>query len=488
MSFARTDARFLLPEVVGSATVLGELDGWAPALASAGIELGAPGSSADLVVAPAARWRDAVASGARGIVLEGADRRAHLRRAGLSSRAYLPVPSPADPTVMLPLGAPHVTTYALTRLAAPRSARKAARNRLLGHLLGSGARLPGLRLVTVGAGSDPVPRLVEAAVRELELDAPVDWLLVPGRGDLLVRGTLQLFEAHAGEPRWVLKFARVRDYPDAFDRDEEGLALAAGGGPHLTRHSPRLVARFAVDGFQASIETAALGQSLAAFLHGRASRSRKLAMLDSIAEWVVGVGTATAAPAAALVPELERLARDVVPSWGLAADGIDPEAELAGVPATLQHNDLGSWNIVVDGDTFTALDWESARLHGAPLWDLLYLLMDALAHLDGMPTTLADRERHFAQLFRGELDSSRFMFRWLGEAVARLELRPDVVPLLASLCWMHHGLSPAARQAAMDLHDDLAVPSFWLQLVDRLARRWLTDPGLGRLWPAWHAR
>lgn len=486
MSLARTDARFLLPELAGSAAVLGELDGWAPALASAGIEFGA--GSADLVVAPAALWREAASSGARGIVLEGADRRAHLRRAGVSSRAYLPVPSVADPAVMLPLGSLHVTTYALTRLAAPRSTRKAVRNRLLGHALGSGTRLPGLDVVTVGAGSDPVPRLVEEAGRELGLEAAVDWLLVPGRGDLLVRGTLQLFEEHASEPRWVLKFARVRDYTDPFDRDEEGLALAAGGGPRVRRHSPRLVARFAVDGFQASIETAALGQSLAAFLHGRGSRPRKLAMLDSIAEWVVEVGTATAAPATALVPELERLARDVVPSWGPAAEDADPEVGLPGVPATLQHNDLGSWNIVVDGDGFTALDWESARLHGAPLWDLLYLLMDALAHLDGTPTTLADRERHFAQLFRGELDSSRFMFRWLGEAAARLELRPDVVPLLASLCWMHHGLSPAARRAAMDRHDDRAVPSFWLQLVERLARRWLTDPGLGRIWPAWHAR
>jgi hypothetical protein len=277
----------------------------------------------------------------------------------------------------------------------------------------------------------------------------------------------------------------MRGYSDPFDRDERGLAMAASAGPEVMRHAPELVARFSVDGLEASLETAVPGTTLTAYLHGRDSRASKLATVDAIARWLVEIGTSTAGPASSLAPELERLARHVVPTWGDAATGLDPEADLAGVPATLQHNDLGSWNILVDGERFGAVDWESARAYGAPLWDLLYLLMDALAHLDGVSTTLEERERHFAELFRGELESSRVLFHWIGEAVERLELRPEAVGQLASLCWMHHGLSPAARQAAMDRHDDEAVPAFWLQLVERLARRWLTDPALGRRWRAW---
>jgi hypothetical protein len=487
MSVARTDARFLLPEPVRSAAVLDGVDGWDLTLAGVGIDLVAPEHDPDLVVAPAARWRDAVGSGARGIVLEGADRRTQLRRWGLPASAHLPAPNAVQPILMVPLGTAHVARYALTRMAAPRSLPKALRNRLLGRALGSGARFPGVPVVTVAGAAGSAPWLVEAAAQELGLDGELDWLLVPGQGDLLARSTMQLFPPRAREPRWALKFARVRDHAEPFERDERGLAVAAAGGSAVQRHSPRLVARFAVDGFEASLETAAIGPTLTAHLHGRASRTRKIATLQAIAAWVVEIATSTAAPPEALAPELDGLAEQVVPRWGLAGTGLDPRARLAGVPATLQHNDLGSWNIVVDGADFTALDWEDARPHGAPLWDLLYMLMDALAHLDGVPNAVEEREHHFAALFRGELESSRLLFHWLREAVARLELPREAVPELAALCWMDHGVPPEGRQEALWQHDEDAPPGFWPQVLERFARRWLTDPGLGRRWPAWHA-
>jgi hypothetical protein len=488
VSIARADARFLLPEPVRSAVVLDGLERWAPALASAGVEIVAAGATADLVVAPARLWREALASGARGIVLEGGDRRTQLHRAGLSATAHLPVPSAADPAVLLPLGRPTVARYALTQLAAPRSAAKALRNRVLGQALGWGARLPGVPLVTVATAADPVPRLVQAAARELAMEAEIEWLLAPGRGDVLARGSLQLFPAGAREPSWALKFSRVRGHSDAFDRDECGLALAAAGGPVVQRHAPRFVGRFTVDGLEASLETAAPGPTLTAHLHGRHSRAHKLATIEAIAAWIVDVAAATSESADMLAPELDRLAEHVAPKWGPEGAGFEPRRELADVPATLQHNDLGSWNIVVYHGGFNALDWEDARAHGLPLWDLLYLLMDALAHLDSVPATLEQREQHFARLFRGELESSRVLFHWLGQAVTRLGLRREAIPELTAFCWMHHGLSPAVRREEMQRHGQSGAPSFWLQLVERLARRWLTDPGLGRSWPAWHAR
>jgi hypothetical protein len=487
MSLARADIRFLLPDPVRSASVLGAVDGWHAALERAGVELVAPASGPDLLVAPARHWREAAASGARGIVLDGADRRMQLRAAGLTPRAHLPAPTAADPTVLLPLDAPRVAHYALTRMVAPRSNLKVLRNHVLARVLTRGARLSGARLATTAAAAGGEPQLVRAAARELAVDGQLDWLLLPGRGDLLARCVLQLFPPGATEPHWVLKFARVRDYTDPFDRDEQGYRIAMDAGPLVTVHTPAPLGRFVVDGLHASVETAAPGATLVAYLHGRAPRERKLAKLDAIARWVLEVAVRTADPPAALQPELERLTRYVVPRWREAGAAFNPEKDLGGIPAVLQHNDLGSWNIVVDGDGFVALDWEAARRHALPLWDLLYLLTDALAHLDGVPSTLADRERHFVQLFRGELPSSRTLFSWVAAAVRRLQLPPERVGELASLCWMHHGLSPEARKAAIDQLGDPSPPSFWLQLIEQLARRWLSDPALGTGWSTWQA-
>src|SRR5204862_5988637 len=96
---------------------------------------------------------------------------------------------------------------------------------------------------------------------------------------------------------------------------------------------------------------------------------------------------------------------------------------------------------------FTAVDWESARRHGFPLWDLLYFLVDALVHLDGawQPER---RESHAARLLLGETASSEVLFRWVRKAVQALELPTDTVGAIATLAWLHHGLSPVARDAA----------------------------------------
>ena len=152
------------------------------------------------------------------------------------------------------------------------------------------------------------------------------------------------------------------------------------------------------------------------------------------------------------------------------------------LPAVLQHNDLGCWNVVVGGRGFTAVDWESARKHGLPLWDLLYFLVDALVHLDGawQPDR---REAHAARLLLGETASSEILFRWVAEAVRTLALPPDAVGPIVTLGWLHHGLSPVARdEASRTLAPGLRSDGTF---AEWMARVWLSTPGLGTGWSSW---
>jgi hypothetical protein len=156
----------------------------------------------------------------------------------------------------------------------------------------------------------------------------------------------------------------------------------------------------------------------------------------------------------------------------------------------LQHNDLGTWNIVVDPATpasFTALDWESARPVGLPLWDLWYFLQDALGVLDGFAGLsdhdLVRREAHALRLFRGELSTSEVLFEWTRRAVAACGIPDGAVGSLATLCFVHHGLSHATRAEAVRRHtpEAAALDMLW----PRLAKGWLEDPALGVGWTGW---
>jgi hypothetical protein len=148
----------------------------------------------------------------------------------------------------------------------------------------------------------------------------------------------------------------------------------------------------------------------------------------------------------------------------------------------MQHNDLGTWNVLVDGPRFAAVDWESASPAGLPLWDLVYFLAYAIVALDEVP---AERhEQHLVDAFLGRTASSRVLFRWIREAVGGLGLEPQAVGRLATTCWLHHGRSHVARESAvLDVGGEPAEEI--TQLPRRLARRWLAEPGLGPDWSAW---
>jgi hypothetical protein len=276
----------------------------------------------------------------------------------------------------------------------------------------------------------------------------------------------------------VLKLSRVRGYTGPFERDERGLRLAAEAGDVVAAHAPRLLGRFEADGLPCSLESAAAGLRLTYLLQRRGSRRDKLRAIEAVAGWALDVARATAAPA--LDEERRRLEEDVLPRYPQAPP--DLVSRLPPLPAVLQHNDLGCWNVVVGRRGFTVVDWESARRHGFPLWDLLYFLVDALVHLDGawQPDR---REAHAARLLLGETPSSEILFRWVREAVRALELPLDAVGPVVTLGWLHHGLSPVARdEASQTLAPGLRSGGTF---AEWMAEVWLGTEGLGPEWAGW---
>lgn len=482
MSLHRVDARFLLPGPVTSAFVFGDT-GWRDGLEAAGVPVSGEPDGVDLVVASSRDAGAALAAGGSAVILEGRSEAAAVRRAGYTPRRVLPVPAIETPVLLLPLDRPNAAAYAIEHWTSPTSIAKRLRKHVVKTLARHRALPPLTPLITLGSRLPGSLPFVLDGARELGVPPDVEWFLVSRPEYELGRGLFVVFPNGARTPSWVVKFARVPDYTAPFDSDERGLRLAQEATNAVSSHAPRLIGRLQIGGLHASVETAAVGARMDAFLAGRTGRSAKLASIERVADWVIELGAATREPGQSAA-ELARLAQDVVPAWSARGVSADITEQIGDVPAVLQHNDLGCWNIVTDGGSFTVVDWESARRHGLPLWDLWYFLADALADLDGVRAQ-PDREQHFVRLFRGELPSSETLFAWTRKAVEASSVPARAVGPLATLCWLHHAQSHMRNVARVQEHAPHAVAPEWLSV--RLPELWLGEQGLGSSWSAWHA-
>jgi hypothetical protein len=399
---------------------------------------------------------------------------------GYAAETYVIFGSRQRPLLLVPRDRSNVLSYALWAWSTPTTRLRELRSRIVARVPRLALRLARWPELTVTMRDPGPPYLVAGALRQLGVATPVDWLLVCSQSDDLGRAAFLLFPRAESRPRWIVKFVRVPGYTDPIDRDERSLAAVAALGGAAAAHAPRFEGRFEVDGLTASIETAAVGRRLSSVLRSAGSRAAKRSVVEAVAEWIVRFGVETRH--ADVAPELERLRSDVLPAWPDAPH--DLLGGLAGLPAVLQHNDLGTWNLVVDGDSgFTALDWESANPAGLPLWDLWYFLADALLLLDG---DVGDPRTAFGRLFRGDAQGSADLFRWTRAAVDALAIPPEAVGKLATLCWLHHGLSHVAREAAVDRHapdGGTKTPA-----AASYARAWLADGALGTAWRSWADR
>jgi Phosphotransferase enzyme family len=464
--------------------VLDGLEEWRAGLVSAGIEVSDESSDRvppDVVVSTARLAAEARSTRARSIIVEGSRERP-FRGRDYQTRRLVLRPTRERPTLALPLDQRAPVSYALERWSVVDRRWKAARLRAARVLVPRGVfpswASPVITLATHAAGP---PTLVAAAC-ELGVPSDASWFLTFGQGDALSRNAFQLFRARSDQPDWVLKFARVAGYSERFDNDERGLQLAHAAGDVIATHAPRLVGRFEVDGVHASLETAAPGRRLRDVLLTPGDRSVKLRLIELIGSWILELGRLTQTSPEAMGAERERLRSEVVPRWselGVHSELVD---ELPPLPAVAQHNDLGTWNVVVDNGDFVVVDWENIREAALPLWDLLYFLGDAFVLLDGssVPEQLPARMVH---LFAGEAPSSPLLFSWVRRAAEAAAVPSDAVGAIVTLCWLSHSLSARAHNVDLATFTPRDPPR--LHGLEGVGRAWLAHPALGPNWSAW---
>ena len=396
--------------------------------------------------------------------------------AGYGSRGFAALPSLDDAVIFVPNDRANVAEYVVRNWTVPLTRARALRKRVLVRV----ARpvLARRTALVVASPSSLEPLLLEAAVKEFALASDLDWFMLCGQGDELARCGFVVFPHGAKRPRWIVKFSRARGYAEPFERDQSAAALVTAAGGQAALRAPQLLGRFNVEGHEASLETAAIGSQLSGLLESPSTRRASRRIVDAIAHWILTVAVETRGGPP--TDELTRLRREVLPVWGATPTLLDGLDQIGGV---LQHNDLGTWNIVADPNDgeFTVLDWESARRSGLPLWDLWYFLADALRAIDAAGPD--DPGAAFRRLFRGDSPSSALLFRWTREAVERLGIPPASVAKLATLCWLHHGLSHTSRAQALERHSVDGAAIRWP--TEDYPRIWLDDPGLGATWSAW---
>lgn len=468
----RADARFLLPHAVVRAHVLGADTGFGRALVLAGVEVSSSPDAADLVVAPGAASRDALATGVAALLLEGRCRLRPLRAAGYEVSRYLVLPDATRPELVLPVDARRPSRYAVRRRAA--GARR-ARQIFVALAVRAAVRAPGLlrprSLLTVATRAPGRPLALQE-VRRLGLPTEVGWYLLLGPSNELAERRLAfvVFESDQPSPSWVVKVARVPGLEDSFARDERGVQALGSAAPGLADRAPTIVGRATAGGLPLSVETAAVGDRLTEVLRRRGPAGRPL--VGTIASWLVDVAVESHQATNPTVDSawLRRVLGEV-DGGPRVVSAI--EAALQRVPGVLTHGDVGTWNVVTDGEHFTVIDWESAHTAGAPLTDLLHLLADSCAQM-ARRATRRERAGYLVSLFRGDEALSPFVFRWVRRAVHALDLPSDVVGPLATLTWLQRADLAGAPSTAGE-----ASPA------TQLARHWLEDPALGIGWRGW---
>ena len=111
---------------------------------------------------------------------------------------------------------------------------------------------------------------------------------------------------------------------------------------------------------------------------------------------------------------------------------------LENVPAVIEHRDFGPWNILIDdAGALTVLDWESSRVHGLPLLDLIYFVTYMAFFVDGAMVS-----RRFAKSYRETLDPRSTSGAVRAELVQqyreRFGISIDAERALRALGWIEH--------------------------------------------------
>ena len=477
----RADALFALPNLPTRVALLGDPGGWRSDLSERLIEIADDPAGADVVVADTDHLARALATGAPNVIVDGTRKASRaLERGGFAVMRLLPVPVAGPPLMLLNLASRRAARYGIEHALSHPERWRAVRNRVAARLVGAGLRPPVGELLSVATRSPGDPALLKVA-RDLGVPPGADWAMLVSPGSAVRRNAFLVFPRGQSRPGLVVKFGRMRGLDEHFAREERGASVLSATGGTASARAPEYRGRAERDGFWISVETAASGTKLSSFLRAPAPRARRLVPLEAVADWLVRVARETAGRAGDLEPERARLARDVLPDWETLGIPADLIGAVARVPGSLQHNDLAEENVIVDGAGFTVLDWEWAKAHGLPLGDLVYFGVHVLRLLDGALSE-PDRERHFVALLRGEAASSPILFAWIRRLVGALELPPESVGAAVTLSLLDRGSLSARQRLSAEASTGAPLEAAF---GERMARLWLSVPGLGPAWDAW---
>ena len=200
------------------------------------------------------------------------------------------------------------------------------------------------------------------------------------------------------------------------------------------------------------LATEAISGRLASYVLGRDS-NRMDSVTTAVASWLRRWNVATASTQIASAELMDELL--LAPASRLAGTGAATAPYVAAVEAlarrlegtevvvTAAHNDLTMTNVLLDAERIGVLDWEAATARAAPLVDLWYALVDALARSAGGTRTEA-----VTALAGASAALPATPARLLAEAARALRLTPDQELLGFHACWLHHAANELERGTA----------------------------------------
>lgn len=205
---------------------------------------------------------------------------------------------------------------------------------------------------------------------------------------------------------------------------------------------PEVVGTLDVDGAEFTLETRVTGEILAPLLIRDGSRLEQ--GLGRACAWLEDWSRLTAKEATLDAGRLDREvlapARQLAPSLtGGESFVARLEASCAEVvgqtaPLTASHNDLSTWNVLLDGDRLGVIDWESAEDSSLPLKDFFYLAVDAVAAAGSY-----DRRGAIEACFDPAGAHASLVADLQARLIEAVGVSDPIVELSFHSCWLMHG-------------------------------------------------
>jgi hypothetical protein len=334
--------------------------------------------------------------------------RARARRLGLRiSGSWLA----SGPRVLVPLSSASTATRQLL-------ASRLAGGRLLNAVLGWKTRVieelvPGVGLVVQRPGARPLLAWLTDAGVDGAVGISAGW---HDARRLVLAGETVVVKSSSGAEDGLAREARVLQ--------KLGPSVERAGA-----HAPTVVFHGAAGTRAALVESALSGDRVSTLL--RREPARLATIVELVSAWLSRWHAETQVTRTFTVGDLERLIlaplRVVAPALRhgthyaervetLGRSLVDRDVSFAAA-----HNDLTTWNLLLEGDTLSVVDWEAAEDESLPLVDLDYFIVDATAAARRVERDIAFRSVERVQPDIGELARHAC---WLGHARNELSRGP----------------------------------------------------------------